>query len=807
MPPAPKPAAPKSLSVRVVVRCRPMSNDESVRKDTSCVTMESESGTALATKGGEPKSFTYDAVYDNNAEQRDIYDETVRPIVADVLNGFNGTIFAYGQTGTGKTWTMEGDRSSVELRGVMPNAFTHIFTEIARTQGKKFLVRASYLEIYKEEIRDLISKASRLKLRQKNDTFYVDGLSSAVVKSAEEIEEIMEIGNKNRMVGSTAMNATSSRSHAIFVVTIECIEVGVDGENHIRVGKLNLVDLAGSERQKKTQATKERLEEGIKINQSLLCLGNVVNALATGAKGDHIPYRNSVLTKLLKDSLGGNAKTVMIANIGPSIYNYDETVNTLRYANRAKNIKNKPTINEDPKDAMLRSFQEQLEKLKSKLSGKRGGKKKRRRKPKFRIDAEGNEVPCSSDDDDGEDDDGDNGVTEEALEKAEYEKQQAELAQERQKMAQDRSLTQQDKERLEADILRREKELEKENRAKAELAEQIKYMEGKLLVGGKNVLDHTTEQERELEQRRLHMVAVRERERKMQQELHEREEKRLEAKNTYVSKQQERDDKTKRLTSLFNRLKEAQREIEDLQNGFGEEREDLMETLDEVQRDLKLRQLIIEHFIPPEAAARTSERAYFDEDADRWRLKPLCAADDSGEGAAEEEEEALPMVSRPIAATPGALHAVTQDACIRAALDSTARYRPDNIHLVDLDMPERTTQDYVAPEVGTHITETLEGALQEEQDLTIDANPEGFLKRAIKKAGRQQQGRGYVSRICATQTCVALPVHSRLSCNPCSPKRDRGRAGSRAQAPPIDKSVHKPESRSKSRQSRGANGP
>jgi hypothetical protein len=140
----------------------------------------------------------------------------------------------------------------------------------------------------------------------------------------------MEIGNKNRMVGSTAMNATSSRSHAIFVVTIECIEVGVDGENHIRVGKLNLVDLAGSERQKKTQATKERLEEGIKINQSLLCLGNVVNALATGAKGDHIPYRNSVLTKLLKDSLGGNAKTVMIANIGPSIYNYDETVNTLR---------------------------------------------------------------------------------------------------------------------------------------------------------------------------------------------------------------------------------------------------------------------------------------------------------------------------------------------------------------------------------------------------------------------------------------------------------------------------------------------
>lgn len=166
----------------------------------------------------------------------------------------------------------------------------------------------------------------------------------------------------------------------------------------------------------------------------------------------------------------------------------------------------------------------------------------------------------------------------------------------------------------------------------------------------------------------------------------------------YASKQQERDEKTKRLTSLFNRLKEAQREIEDLQSGFGEEREELMETLEEVQRDCKLRQLIIEHFIPPEAAERTAERAYFDEDADRWRLKPLCAPE-TGEGATQ--EESLPMVMRPVAAVPGAKHAVTQDACIRAALDSNPRYRPENIHLVDLDMPERTTQDYVGPMVCT----------------------------------------------------------------------------------------------------------
>nr|prf kinesin-related protein [Strongylocentrotus purpuratus] len=294
-------------------------------------------------------------------KQIDLYDETFRSLVESVLQGFNGTIFAYGQTGTGKTFTMEGVRSNPELRGVIPNSFEHIFTHIARTQSQQFLVRASYLEIYQEEIRDLLAKdqKKRLDLKERPDTgVYVKDLSSFVTKSVKEIEHVMTVGNNNRSVGSTNMNEHSSRSHAIFIITIECSELGVDGENHIRVGKLNLVDLAGSERQAKTGATGDRLKEATKINLSLSALGNVISALVDG-KSSHIPYRDSKLTRLLQDSLGGNAKTVMVANMGPASYNFDETITTLRYANRAKNIKNKPKINEDPKDALLREFQEE----------------------------------------------------------------------------------------------------------------------------------------------------------------------------------------------------------------------------------------------------------------------------------------------------------------------------------------------------------------------------------------------------------------------------------------------------------------
>lgn len=286
---------------------------------------------------------------------------------------------------------MEGKRDNKELKGVIPNSFDHIFSFISRSTDQQYLVRAQYLEIYQEDIRDLLSKDQhqRLELKESPDKgVYVKDLQSIIAKNIHEIEQVMTLGNKNRSVGATNMNEHSSRSHAILIVTVECCEMGADGESHIRVGKLNMVDLAGSERQSKTGAEGTRLKEATKINLSLSALGNVISALVDG-KSSHIPYRDSKLTRLLQDSLGGNSKTVMVATIGPASYNIDETLTTLRYANRAKNIKNKPKINEDPKDALLRTFQDEINRLKQSLeqkmsggkpkSGKRGKSGRRRR--------------------------------------------------------------------------------------------------------------------------------------------------------------------------------------------------------------------------------------------------------------------------------------------------------------------------------------------------------------------------------------------------------------------------------------------
>lgn len=364
-------------SVKVVVRCRPLNDKEKQNGNERIVDMSTSLGKVEVRKptnggGGEaPKAFTFDSVYDWNCTQRDVYNGTAHPIVECVLNGYNGTIFAYGQTGTGKTHTMTGVPAIPDLRGIIPNAFEHIFGAISRGGNTEYLVRASYLEIYNEEVRDLLGQdhKARLQLKEHPDTgVFVKDLTNYVVKSVPEIDALMEVGTKNRSVGATAMNAGSSRSHSIFSITIESSSPGPDGKPRIKAGKLHLVDLAGSERQSKTGATGARLVEAASINLSLSALGNVISALVDG-KNAHIPYRDSKLTRLLQDSLGGNAKTVMVANLGPADYNYDETVSTLRYANRAKNIKNKPKINEDPKDAMLRQFQEEIAMLKAQLEG------------------------------------------------------------------------------------------------------------------------------------------------------------------------------------------------------------------------------------------------------------------------------------------------------------------------------------------------------------------------------------------------------------------------------------------------------
>jgi len=320
-----------------------------------------------------PKAFTFDAVYDDDSKQRDVYEETAYPLVESVMSGYNGTIFAYGQTGCGKTFTMEGKNHPPELQGIIPNTFRQIFDEIDSNsdEQKQFLVRAAYIEIYNEEVRDLLGADSKKSLRLKEDKdrgVFIDGLTENIVKDVETLQKLMENGNKNRTVGATRMNADSSRSHSIFMVNVETSEPDeLTGEQKIKAGKLNLVDLAGSERQSKTMAEGTRLKEATKINLSLSALGNVISALVANKAGRHIPYRDSKLTRLLQSSLGGNTKTIMIAAISPAEYNYEETLSTLRYANRAKNIKNKPKVNEDPKDALLKEYQSEIARLKALL--------------------------------------------------------------------------------------------------------------------------------------------------------------------------------------------------------------------------------------------------------------------------------------------------------------------------------------------------------------------------------------------------------------------------------------------------------
>ncbi|XP_005106603.1 kinesin-like protein KIF17 isoform X2 [Aplysia californica] len=361
--------------VKVIVRCRPMNEREKGLKCNTVIGMDTPKGQCSIINPGDPKAppkmFTFDGAYFVDSTTEQIYSEIAYPLVEGVTEGYNGTIFAYGQTGCGKSFSMQGITNPATQRGIIPRAFAHIFETTSIKEGIKFLIHASYLEIYNEEIRDLLGKDARAKLDLKEHPekgVYVSGLSMHPVHNVSECEHIMNKGWNNRSTGATLMNADSSRSHSIFTIYMEMANTDDSGEDHIRAGKLNLVDLAGSERQGKTGATGDRLKEATKINLSLSALGNVISALVDG-KSKHIPYRDSKLTRLLQDSLGGNTKTMMVACLSPADNNYDETLSTLRYANRAKNIKNKPKINEDPKDALLRQYQEEIEKLKAMLAG------------------------------------------------------------------------------------------------------------------------------------------------------------------------------------------------------------------------------------------------------------------------------------------------------------------------------------------------------------------------------------------------------------------------------------------------------
>eukprot|EP00817_Percolomonadidae_sp_ATCC50343_P000195 CAMPEP_0117418516 /NCGR_PEP_ID=MMETSP0758-20121206/272_1 /TAXON_ID=63605 /ORGANISM="Percolomonas cosmopolitus, Strain AE-1 (ATCC 50343)" /LENGTH=1059 /DNA_ID=CAMNT_0005199047 /DNA_START=87 /DNA_END=3266 /DNA_ORIENTATION=+ len=319
---------------------------------------------------------------ENYVDNQFVYENIGRKVLESAWGGYNSSLFAYGQTGAGKSYSMVGYGEDI---GIIPKACDEIFRRIddQTTENKKFKVEASMIEIYNEQVRDLFNpgeaKPQGLKVREHPKIgIYVDGLKELQVSSYQEISDLMEKGSQARTVASTNMNATSSRAHTIFAIKLTQTEIERDGGKEIKrdkTSKISLIDLAGSERAGDTGATGDRLKEGCAINKSLSALGNVISALVKqgNAKGKKkkkifIPYRGSVLTWLMKDSLGGNAKTIMIAAMSPASICYEETLSTLKYANRAKQIKNKAVVNEDKNVKMIRELKAELAKLKKQLA-------------------------------------------------------------------------------------------------------------------------------------------------------------------------------------------------------------------------------------------------------------------------------------------------------------------------------------------------------------------------------------------------------------------------------------------------------
>ena len=320
--------------------------------------------------------FTFDSIFDMDSLQEDVYNITAKQAVQSVLEGYNSTIFCYGQTGTGKTYTMEGFtyESNNPNRGIIQRTIQDIFNYIETTSNEntKFIIRASFLQIYNENISDLLKPDKKnLQIREdKKKGIYVDLLSEWAVRTPLDLYALLKRGGNLRATSATYMNDVSSRSHAVFVITVEQMttELNEGNKTQIKVGKLNLVDLAGSERIRITGTTGQQLEESKKINKSLSCLGNVINALTDKKGKNYIPYRDSKLTRLLQDSLGGNCKTTMIAMISPSQDAFSESLSTLYFAQRAKKIKNRPIINEDVNNrALIRKYENELKNLKNEL--------------------------------------------------------------------------------------------------------------------------------------------------------------------------------------------------------------------------------------------------------------------------------------------------------------------------------------------------------------------------------------------------------------------------------------------------------
>eukprot|EP00474_Spongospora_subterranea_P000960 CRZ01418.1 hypothetical protein [Spongospora subterranea] len=373
-------------SVRVAVRIRPILGNEKLQECRECIRRQTSNQIIL----GEQRLFTYDFCFGQDARQAEMYEQCVEPLLKSFVQGFNSTVMAYGQTGSGKSHTMGTESNGLstpnEEKGILPRVIHDLFQYVKENSdsSREFSVRCSFLEIYNEELRDLLNVSSRPKsisIRETANGLVVPfGVEERHVSDASELLSCLEEGTVHRSTGSTLMNAYSSRSHAIFSVLLTQRRVLADHSDDINIGeggegtefilsKFTFVDLAGSERLKKTGAEGSRRQEGININCGLLALGNVISALGDPSrKATHVPFRDSKVTRLLQDSLGGNSKTLMIACVSPADVHFEETLNTLRYAARARNIVNKPVIGRDPNSQKMEVYRQRILHLEAALS-------------------------------------------------------------------------------------------------------------------------------------------------------------------------------------------------------------------------------------------------------------------------------------------------------------------------------------------------------------------------------------------------------------------------------------------------------
>ena len=572
----------KSECVKVAIRVRPMNKREKEQNSRLCVQVDKDNNTvSVISDKNESKTFPFDYVYPMETTQREVYDQVAFPIVDSIFQGYNGTIFAYGQTGCGKTFTMMGIITDPQLRGVIPNAFDHIFGFI-KTEGesRKFFLRCSFVEIYNEEVRDLLgNKDKKLDIREdpKKGTFLKD-LTYVTIKNPADIDKSLDTGNKNRHVGATSMNDQSSRSHSLFTVYLEIEEKGENNNSRIKSGKLNLVDLAGSERVGKTNATGQTFDEGKKINLSLTALGSVIDALSQNRK--YIPYKDSKLTRLLADSLGGNTKTVMFANISPASYNYDETLGTLRYASRAKLIKNAPKINEDPKDALLRKYEEEIKALKEKL-------------------ANGGNINDVLEEVSEESDDGDDAEVEEEnkqIVKNFKKKKSVYLGDDPEKIA----------------LMAKIAELEKN------LIDNVKLEDAEVREGEEKLnKNELAKRIKEQEEKNKQFKEYREKQMKENEEIENK-----------MKKLQEQKEKEEELlkndaNKLQEKIKELNSEIEDLKNEGAKDRIDYLENVKEISKENDLYKKIIYGILSENQFKKICEMSRYIEDDNLWKIKPF----------------------------------------------------------------------------------------------------------------------------------------------------------------------------------------